>query len=134
MAKKEEAKKDEFTVEIIDKDDTLSINEVMNNLNTDVMDKVADLVGKGILEIKGRISLQVHNPHVKDGDKDYRSFVYVLEDGNSIYTSSASFDTSYRTIVSAKNTMGIDGNIKVEVVEKDSKNNMGKMLLAKSAF
>ena len=130
--------KKEYSATIVSKSENLTNQEVLSNLNTDVMDQISTLVGSGVIAIKCYIVLRVYNPFVKDADSEedytYYSYVYLTDDGNSYYTSSESFHSSFQMIQLAQLQLGVDGSTLIEVVEKKSNNNQGSMLLAKASF
>ena len=140
MAKKVETnlEKKDYSVSLVERSENITPEEVLNNMSTEVIPLIKELVGKGTVSIKGRIALAVHNENIKDADSpddyDYNSYVYLTDDGESYYTSSESFDSSFRQLQSVMHDMGLDGSVKIEVVEKKSNNNQGSMLLAKASF
>ena len=140
MAKKVETnlEKKDYSVRLVERSENITPEEVLNNMSTEVIPLIKELVGKGVVSIKGRIELAVHNEHVKDAeseeDYDYTSYVYLTDEGESYYTSSESFDSSFRQLQAVMLGMGLDGSVKIEVIEKKSNNNQGSMLLAKASF
>lgn len=130
--KNAETKEMNYSVELIEKSDGLTAEQVLNCMNTDTLEKISNRVGETI-EIVGRVHTHVSNPYA-DGDNEYDQFIYINADGEAFYTGSQSFDSSYRMIADNMDKLGLTGNPKIEVIEKPSKNNAGNMYLAKASF
>lgn len=130
--KSTETKEMNYSVELVEKSEGLTAEQVLNCMNTDTLEKISNRVGETI-EIVGRVHTFVRNPYA-DGDKEYDQFIYINADGEAFYTGSHSFDSSYRMIADNMDKLGLTGNPKIEVIEKPSKNNAGNMYLAKASF
>lgn len=127
-----ENKVEAYEVKLFEKSDNLDGRTVLSVMNTDTLDKIGDIIGETI-EIVGRVHLGVHNPYAEN-DTDYESFVYITADDKAYYTGSISFDSSYRMIADNMEKLGLTGNPKIQIIEKQSKNNAGTMLLAKAVL
>lgn len=132
-AKTEPSVEDEYEVQVLEKSESITPEQVLNNLNVDVLPKLNDRESTEPMEVTGRIKLFVHNPFVEDGNTDYNVYVYLTNEG-SYYTSSESFDSSIKQMESVQKALGVAGDLKIQIVKKPSKNNAGNMLLAKACF
>lgn len=126
---KTESKVDAYQVELLEKSENLDGATVLSVMNTDTLEKIGAMVSETI-EVIGRVHLRIHNPYAEN-DTDYDSYIYLTEN-EAYYTGSESFDSSYRMIADNMEKLGITGNPKIQIIEKQSKNNAGTMLLAKA--
>lgn len=139
MAKKNENtqevnQQDAYSIDILEKSESLSVEDVLASTNIDTLPQLSSLEGEKGVQFRGRIKFAVHNPFAKDENgeskPDYTVYVYITNDNLAYYTSSESFDSSYRQIVTMAEKMGVK-DLKLDIIKKQSKNNAGSMLLAK---